>query len=187
MSQPAPVSFSRGSPSADLLPVEAVRLASEKVLTDQGTQALAYGSRLGYPRLREALADRHDVDPDQILVTNGSLQAVAFIAELFSRSPQPRVALEAPTYDRSLVNFVDRGFTIDAYPVEADGLDVEALIAGTTPDVVYTIPTFQNPAGSTMPAPKRKRFAHWARERDVVVFEDDPYRLLRFTGEDVPP
>lgn len=180
------ISLARGVPTPDLLPIPAIREASARALNAQAATVLAYGPGGGYPPLREALAARHGVDPQRILVVNGSLQGVAFIAEHLRRAGQAHVALEAPTYDRALKNFADRDFRITSVPLEADGIDVEALAEAETPDLLYTIPTFHNPAGCTLSPPKRRRLAELARERDLLIFEDDPYRLLRFEGDQVP-
>ncbi|CAN5271254.1 MAG: PLP-dependent aminotransferase family protein [Euzebyales bacterium] len=179
------ISFARGAPSADLLPVAAVRDAAERVLASDAHRVLSYGPSGGYPALRDQLAARHRVPPDRIIVTNGSLQGVAFVAELLARQRRAHVAVEAPTYDRSLLNFRDRGYRIDAVPLEADGLDVDTLAALAPPALLYVIPTFQNPAGCTLSAAKRERVVAWAEEREVLVFEDDPYSLLRYAGTDV--
>lgn len=179
------ISLARGVPSADAIPVDAITAASARALDRDPVRILSYGPGGGYPPLRELLAARHDVDPSRVLVTNGSLQGVAFVAEHFRRQDRAHVALEAPTYDRSLRNFVLRGYRVDAVPLEADGLDVDALAALAPPPLLYTIPTFQNPAGCTLSSAKRTRLVEWAREHDVVVFEDDPYSLLRYSGTDV--
>lgn len=179
------ISLARGVPSADAIPVDAITAASARALERDPVRILSYGPGGGYPPLRELLAARHDVDPARVLVTNGSLQGVAFIAEHLRRRDRAHVAVEAPTYDRSLRNFVLRGFRVDAVPLEADGLDVDALEALAPPPLLYTIPTFQNPAGCTLSAAKRARVVDWARAHDVTVFEDDPYGLLRYAGDDV--
>lgn len=181
------VSFARGAPSADLLPVDAIREAADRVLRADPTGVLSYGPANGYAGLREQLAARHDVDPGRILVTNGSLQGVAFVAEALARQGRAHVAVEAPTYDRSLLNFTDRAFRIDTVDMAHDGIDVDALEALEPPALLYTIPTFQNPAGCTLSEAKRERVAGWAAAHDVLVFEDDPYSLLRFAGDDVAP
>lgn len=180
------ISLARGVPTVDLLPVEAIREASARVLAADAGRVLSYGPGGGYPPLRELLAARHGVPPQQILVVNGSLQGVAFVAERFARTGRASVALEAPTYDRSLKNFRQRDFRITPVPLAPDGLDVETLEAAPAPALLYTIPTFQNPAGCTLSGHKRQRVAAYARERNVLVYEDDPYSLLRFSGEDLP-
>jgi 2-aminoadipate transaminase len=180
------LSLARGVPTVDLLPVEAIREAAVRVLAADPGRVLSYGPGGGYPPLREALAERHGVDVERILVTNGSLQGVAFVAEHFARTGRGRVALEAPTYDRSLKIFAARGFGITSIPLEGDGLDVSALAAIDDPGLLYVIPTFQNPAGCSLSGPKRARVADLARVEGCWIYEDDPYSLLRFSGEDLP-
>jgi DNA-binding transcriptional MocR family regulator len=180
------ISLARGVPSIDLLPVEAVREASARVLGADAGQILSYGPGGGYPPLRELLAARHGVVPERIVVVNGSLQGVAFLAEHFARTGRARVALEAPTYDRSLKNFLQRGFAVTSVPLEADGLDTAMLPDLEDTALLYTIPTFQNPAGCTLSQGKRERVAELAAQGRFLVYEDDPYSLLRFSGEDLP-
>jgi DNA-binding transcriptional MocR family regulator len=180
------ISLARGVPTVDLLPVDAVREAATRTLAADAGRILSYGPGGGYPPLRQALAARHDVEPERIVVVNGSLQGVAFVAEHFARTGRARVALEAPTYDRSLKNFAQRGFAVTSVPLEADGLDVHALAAAPDPALLYTIPTFHNPAGCTLSAQKRTRVADLARAQGLTVYEDDPYSLLRFSGEELP-
>jgi len=180
------ISLARGVPTVDLLPVDAIREAAARALHSDPGQILSYGPGGGYPPLRELLAERHGVGPERICVVNGSLQGVAFIAEHLARSGRARVALEAPTYDRSLKNFRARGFAVTSIPLQADGLDTAALAALPDPGLLYTIPTFQNPAGATLSAAKRERVAELARRGGFLVYEDDPYSLLRFTGADLP-
>jgi 2-aminoadipate transaminase len=180
------LSLARGVPTVDLLPAESIREAAARVLAQDAGRVLSYGPGGGYPPLREALADRHGVGVERIVVVNGSLQGVAFVAEHFARTGRAQVALEAPTYDRSLKNFAKRGFAITSLPLERDGLDVHALAALSEPELLYTIPTFQNPAGCSMSAEKRLRVVDIAQDEAFWIYEDDPYSRLRFSGADLP-
>jgi DNA-binding transcriptional MocR family regulator len=100
------------------------------------------------------------------------------------------VLVEQPTYDRPLKLLAARGAEVTAVPMDDDGLDLdaltEALDAGPEPAFLYTIPTFQNPSGRTLSVERRERLVQLARERDLLVLEDDPYGLVRFEGE-APP
>ena len=185
----APISFARGVPGPDCLPVDDVRDAADAVLAAHGAEALSYAGPAGYGPLRELLAARHGVEPGRIVVTNGSLQAFVFLTTHLVRWRDTRVVVEGPTYDRSLS--VLAGLRADVVPVavDADGLDLDALereLSAGHPPLVYTIPTFQNPTGRTLSLERRRRLAEIARERGVLVFEDDPYGLVRFEGDPAP-
>jgi 2-aminoadipate transaminase len=183
------ISLSRGAPSLDIIAVEDLRAAADRALTSDPGGAFAYGTSAGYPRLVDWISKKHGVAPDQVLVTNGSMQADAF---LFQELVQPSdvVVVEAPTYDRTLLSLTKLGAEILAIPLEADGIDVGALEAaldeGARPTLAHIIPNFQNPAGCTLSREKRERLIELAREHDFVLFEDDPYVELRFEGEDQP-
>jgi 2-aminoadipate transaminase len=180
------ISFARGIPGPDLLPIrefgECARAAAER----DGATALNYGPPGGYPPLRDWIAERHGVDPARVLVTNGSLQGFHFVARHFTEQGA-RFFVEAPCYDRSLAILRRLGTAVEEVPLADDGLDLAALADTLTRgDVVYTIPTFQNPSGRTLSSENRSRLLDLARERSAVVFEDDPYGLLRFEGEPLP-
>jgi 2-aminoadipate transaminase len=136
--------------------------------------------------LREYIADKHGVAVDQVLVTNGSMQADAFLFQLLVQAGDA-VVVESPTYDRTLLNLRNRGADINMVDLETDGIDVDALEAllrdGLRPTLAHVIPNFQNPAGYTLSAPKRARLLELAREFDFTLFEDDPYISIRFEGE----
>jgi 2-aminoadipate transaminase len=181
------IPFTRGVPSADLLPIDHLRAAAASALQHEAPMALSYSGGAGHPGLRAWIAARHGVDAESVVCTNGSLQAFAFVAELLLRSAKGRrVVVEAPTYDRSLICLQRLGAEIVSVPVDADGLDVAALerelASGETPVFVYTIPNFQNPSGATLSAARRTRLVELADEHDFTIVEDDPYGLLRWAG-----
>jgi 2-aminoadipate transaminase len=122
-----------------------------------------------------------------VLVTNGSLQGIAFLADRFAGG---RVLVEQPTYDRPLKLLAARGMDVAAVPMDDDGLDLDALAAaldaGPKPAFLYAIPTFQNPSGRTLSTERRRRVVELVREHELLVLEDDPYGLVRFEG-DAPP
>jgi DNA-binding transcriptional MocR family regulator len=181
------ISFARGVPAPECLPVDELADCARAVLERDGATVLSYGPSSGYGPLRDWIAERHGVEPARVLVTNGSLQGMVFLAERFAGQ---RVLVEEPTYDRPLKILAARG--VDAAPVAMDdeGLDLDALAdaldAGKAPAFLYTIPTFQNPSGRTLSTDRRQRLADLVRERDLLVLEDDPYGLVRFDGE-APP
>jgi DNA-binding transcriptional MocR family regulator len=180
------ISFARGIPGPDLLPVDEFGDCAKAALARDGAAALNYGPPLGYLPLREWIADRHDVDVARVLITNGSLQAFSFIAR-HHVAGGAKVFVEAPCYDRSLLILRHLGADVESIPLSEDGLDLDALerglIANDGPSLVYTIPTFQNPSGRTLSEPNRHRLLELARAHEATILEDDPYGLLRFGGE----
>lgn len=184
------ISLARGAPSADLLPGRALADAAQRALERDAAGALAYGAPEGYRPLREWFAARYAVPVERVLLTNGSLQGVALTIEhLFARAGGLAV-VEAPTYDRTILLFKRFGAEVEALPLAADGIDVDALAQlcrlGRVPRVVYVIPNFQNPAGATTSREKRERLVALAHEHGFLLIEDDPYRDVRFAGTDEP-
>ena len=184
------ISFARGVPSADLLPAREIAAAVQRALEHDPSGALAYGAPEGYRPLREWFARRYDVAVERVVVTNGSLQGVALLAEHLFTGKSGEAVVEAPTYDRTILLFKRFGATVEALSLAADGIDVAALEArcrgGRVPRLVYVIPNFQNPAGVTTSRAKRERLVGLATEFDFLLLEDDPYRDVRFDGADEP-
>ncbi|CAA9467713.1 MAG: Valine--pyruvate aminotransferase [uncultured Solirubrobacteraceae bacterium] len=185
----APISFARGAPSLDIVDVDGLREAADRAFADDAAATVGYGTAVGFPPLREWIAERHGVPVEQVLVTNGSMQADAFLFALMVQ-PGDAVIVEAPTYDRTLLNLRQRGADLRPIPLQGDGIDVDAVEAllrdGTRPKLAHVIPNFQNPAGYTLSAGKRTRLLELAAEFDMTVFEDDPYVAIRFEGESLP-
>src|SRR5919197_6039706 len=184
-----PISFARGAPSADIMPATDVREAAQRVLASDPAGALGYGVGSGYAPLRQWIADRHEVEVEHVLVTNGSLHAGVMLFDELVEPGEPMV-VEAPSYDRTLLALEERGAERLALPLQSDGLDVgaleETLAAGVRPRFVHTIPNFHNPAGCTLSLEKRHRLLELAAEYDFLIFEDDPYAELRFEGAELP-
>jgi DNA-binding transcriptional MocR family regulator len=179
------ISFARGIPSPDCLPVEELANCAQAALRRDGRTILSYGSTLGYWPLREWIAGRHGVEPERVIVTNGSLQAFHL---LLSALPAGRVLVERPTYDRPRRILAGEDRELGEVTLDADGLDVDELerMSEDGDALLYTIPTFQNPTGSTLSLERRRRLAVFARERPLTMLEDDPYGLVRFEGEPLP-
>ena len=183
------ISFARGVPSADLLPVDDLRAAAAKALEDNPAGALSY-SPGGYRPLREWIGQRHGVSPDRVLMLNGSLQGVVFVAQHLFHTSGGRLVVEDPTYDRTLIAMRTFGAEITGVALTPEGIDTDmlerVLDAGPAPKLLYVIPTFQNPSGLTLSLERRHRLLDLCRQRGVLVMEDDPYGLLRFEGEALP-
>ena len=182
----ATISFARGMPGPDLLPIEQFADCARGALERDGAVAMNYGPPCGYPPLRDWIAARHDVDPARIAITNGSLQGFSFAARHLVKHGS-RFLVEAPCYDRSLSILRRIGADVEQIELADDGLDLEALASTIRAgDVVYTIPTFQNPSGRTLSPENRSLLLELARERGALIFEDDPYGELRFEGDPSP-
>jgi 2-aminoadipate transaminase len=183
------ISLARGAPSLDIIAVDDLRAAAQAAFERDPAGTFAYGTSAGYPRLVEWISKKHDVHPDRVVATNGSMQADAF---LFQKLVEPGdvVVVEAPTYDRTLLALRQLGAELLAIPLEADGIDVDALEValeeGARPALAHIIPNFQNPAGCTLSLEKRQKLLALASRYGFTIFEDDPYVDLRFEGESLP-
>jgi 2-aminoadipate transaminase len=183
------ISFARGAPSLDIVDVQGLRDAAVRAFESDPAGTTAYGTSIGYPRLRAWIADKHGVEPERVLVTNGSMQADAFLFERLVKSGD-EVIVERPTYDRTLLSLRERGAKLHPVELQPDGIDTEALAAlldgAVSPKLAHIIPNFQNPAGYTLSLPKREALLELATKHDFLIFEDDPYVDLRFSGEKLP-
>ncbi|WFE25893.1 PLP-dependent aminotransferase family protein [Solwaraspora sp. WMMD791] len=183
------ISFARGAPSLDIVDIDGLKAAAGRAFDADPAGVTAYGTSVGYLPLRRWIADKHGVAPEQVLVTNGSLQADAF---LFDHLVQPgdAVVVERPTYDRTLLNLRQLGAQVHPVTIESDGLDTDELRklleSGVRPKLAHIIPNYQNPAGVTLSAAKRRALLELAVEFGFTIFEDDPYADIRFRGEALP-
>jgi 2-aminoadipate transaminase len=182
------ISFARGIPAPECLPVDELADCARVALERDGRTILSYGPSPGYAPLREWIAERHDVDPARVFITNGSLQGFVFLAQRLA--PGKRVLVERPTYDRPLKILRELGAEVVGLACDDEGVDPDALeqelLAGPAPAFLYLIPTFQNPSGRTLSLERRQRIVELARAHDLLVLEDDPYGLVRFEGEALP-
>jgi 2-aminoadipate transaminase len=189
MAAASSISFARGAPSLDIVDVEGLKAAAVRAFENDPAGTTAYGTSIGYVPLREWIAEKHGVEPAQVLVTNGSMQADAFLFDTLV-SPGDAVIVEKPTYDRTLLNLRSLGAEVHPVSLETDGIDVDELAGvlddGHLPKLAHVIPNFQNPAGYTLALEKRRRLLELAKERQFVIFEDDPYIDIRFRGEPLP-
>ena len=179
------ISFARGAPSADILPHDAVREAAARALESDWEKALSYGTGRGHPALCEWIAGLHDAKPEQVMVTNGSMEAAALLFRHLV-SEGDRVVIEQPTYDRTLLLLQQAGAQFAPAPLESDGIDpaaVEAACSGGPVSLAHVIPNFHNPAGCTLALEKRDALVQLAAEHGFTLFEDDPYRLICFEKE----
>jgi len=191
--QPHIISFGGGLPAPELFPVQEVAEACARVLANNGPRALQYSTTEGDMELRTYLArsmSRPDlaVEPDNLLITNGSQQALDLIGKLFVE-PGGYLMTSEPTYLGALQAwspFEPRYLTV---PQDDDGMLVDEIPAilkrSPKPRLLYVLPNFHNPAGVTISLERRRRLAEIAREHDLVIIEDDPYGELRFEGDEI--
>ena len=183
------ISFARGAPSLDIVDVEGLKAAAVRAFDADPAGVTSYGTGFGYGPLRDWVARRHGVAADQVLITNGSLQADAFLFHHLLRA-RDDVVVERPTYDRTLRNLRTMGTQVHQVTVQPDGLDVDELRklleSGVRPRLAHIIPNYQNPAGVTLSVAKRQKLLALAAEYGFTVFEDDPYAEIRFRGEALP-
>jgi 2-aminoadipate transaminase len=186
------ICFSGGLPAPELFPVERFQLAADIVLGGHAQQALQYSPTEGYSPLRRLVAgfvSRYGVPVDEsnVIITAGSQQAMELVGRLLI-DPGDRILVESPTYLGALQAF---GFYHPEYvvvPTDTDGLLVDQLdpLLQAGPKFVYVLPNFQNPSGTTLPLERRVELVKLAAAWGVPIVEDDPYRLLRYEGDDIP-
>ncbi len=192
--QPEVISFAGGLPNPGLFPVDEIASASVKVLSDEGRNVLQYSTTEGYLPLREFIAQRYlkksglKVDPDDILITNGSQQSIDLIGKIFLNKGD-RVIIEKPGYLGAIQAFSIFEAEFEAVPLLEDGIDTDLLdktLSEKNAKLFYTVRTFQNPSGITYSEQKRKDVARILKKHNVVCVEDNAYGELRFAGEDLP-
>ncbi|WOT35150.1 aminotransferase-like domain-containing protein [Streptomyces coeruleorubidus] len=191
--RPEVINFAGGLPAPELFDAEGIAAAYRAVLAEEPARALQYSTTEGEPTLRAALADRTTARglptaPDDLLVTTGSQQALSLLATALLE-PGDTVLVENPCYLAALQAFGLAGARIVAVPGDEHGVDPEALedlVARERPKLLYTVPTFQNPTGRTLPASRRAAVADVAARRGLWIVEDDPYGELRYEGERLP-
>lgn len=183
------ISFARGAPSLDIVDVEGLKAAAVRAFDTDPAGITGYGTSVGYLPLRKWIADKHGVGADQVLVTNGSLQADAFLFD-YLVAPGDAVVVERPTYDRTLLNLQNKAAQVHAVTTQPDGIDTDELRklleSGMRPKIAHIIPNYQNPAGVTLSLEKRRALLDLAVEYGFTIFEDDPYVDIRFRGEPLP-
>ncbi|WP_367321528.1 PLP-dependent aminotransferase family protein [Streptomyces sp. HUAS ZL42] len=191
--RPEVVNFAGGLPAPELFDAEGIAAAYRAVLAEAPERALQYSTTEGEPVLRAALAARTTArglptDADDVLVTTGSQQALSLLATALLE-PGDTVLVENPCYLAALQAFGFAGARVLPVPGDEDGVDPGALadlVVRERPKLLYTVPTFQNPTGRTLPAERRAAVASVAARHGLWVVEDDPYGELRFEGERVP-
>jgi 2-aminoadipate transaminase len=193
--QPEMISFAGGLPAPELFPAEELSAAGEQAIAEAPLAALQYGPTEGYAPLRELVAGwlaRLGVaaDPGQLIVTAGSQQGLDMLGRLLL-DPGAPVAVEEPTYLGALQAWQTAQPRYVPVPLDADGLDVDALEAmlagGLRPRFLYVVSCFQNPTGVTLAPGRRRRLIELAARYDLAIVEDDPYGELFYEGQRATP
>lgn len=184
------ISFGGGLPNPISFPVKEMEVAVQKVLEKNGAAALQYSTTEGYAPLRQFIAERYtkmgvdDVKADDIIITNGSQQALDMLSAVML-NPGDEIVVEDPTYLAALQSFHLYNPTVLPVELRSDGINCEELektLAAHSPKFMYIIPSFQNPTGLTYSPEVREKAAELLKKTNVLLIEDNPYSELRFTG-----
>ena len=196
--RPDIISLAGGLPDTSTFPAEDFAALMARVAVDASARALQYGPTEGLDDVKDCIvqvmaAEDMEVEREDLLVTTGGQQVIDLVCKTLI-DPGDVVVAEAPTYPGAVPVFVsyqadvvqvemdDHGMRIDVLLAELDRLDRE----GRSPKFIYTVPSFQNPAGVTLSLERRRELVRIAHERELLVLEDNPYGLLRYEGESLP-
>jgi 2-aminoadipate transaminase len=197
--RPEVISLAGGLPDTSTFPAGTFAAQMTRIAQESTAEALQYGPTEGFAETVDCIievmgAERMLPDPDDVIVTTGGQQAIDLICKTLI-DPGDVVVCEAPTYPGAVPVFCSYQAETIQIDCDEDGMrieDLEAVLArldgeGRRPKFVYSVPSFQNPAGVTMSLARRQRLVELARRRELLVVEDNPYGLLRFGGEPLPP
>jgi 2-aminoadipate transaminase len=182
------VDFAGEGLAPELIPSEELADCAATALAEDGARILSYGTGSGYTPLRELVAEKLQVHPYRVLLTNGWLQGFSLLVR---GSAQGRPAIiEYPTYYGALTTLFQSGASVIYADLHDDGLSLELLesqirMSGTKPTVASFIPTFQNPTGQTLSYEQRWELCHILLRAGIPIVEDDTYGILRFEGEPI--
>src|SRR4051812_35545829 len=193
--RPEVISLAGGLPDTSAFPAEDMAALMARVAADAAARALQYGPTEGMAELKDCIvevmaAEGMDADPEDLLVTTGGQQVIDLVCKPLI-DPGDVIVAEGPTYPGAVPTFSTYQADVVQIPMDADGMRVDELEAtlarldeeGRRPKFIYTVPTFQNPAGVTMAEDRRRRLVEIAHERELLVLEDNPYGLLRYEGD----
>ncbi len=196
--RPEVISLAGGLPDTSTFERASYAAIQQKVGSESLARALQYGPTEGLAPLKRCIVEvmaqeATHVDPDELLVTTGGQQAIDLVCKTLI-DPGDVVVAEGPTYPGAVPTFSSYQADVVQIGLDEDGLRIDELEEtldrldreGRRPKFLYTVPTFQNPAGVTMSLPRRRRLVEVARERELLVVEDNPYGMLRYSGEALP-
>ncbi|MHB1537443.1 MAG: aminotransferase-like domain-containing protein [Solirubrobacteraceae bacterium] len=196
--RPEVISLAGGLPETRTFPAELYAKLMSHVAASDTARALQYGPTEGLAAVVDCIvevmaAEQTAVDPDEVLVTTGGQQVIDLVCKALVDSGDVIVA-EAPTYPGAIPSFGAYEANVVQIEIDSEGMPIDELertldalaAEGKRPKFIYTIPNFQNPGGVTMSLPRRRRLVEVARERELLVLEDNPYGLLRYEGQPLP-
>jgi 2-aminoadipate transaminase len=192
------ISFAGGLPDTSSFPPEIFAAMTARIAEESCARALQYGPTEGLAETKSCIVDvmaaeQMTVDPDDVLVTTGGQQVLDLVTKTLI-DPGDTIVAEGPSYPGALNAFQAYQANVVQIDMDSDGMRIDLLeetldrleSEGRRPKFIYTVPSFQNPGGVTMSLPRRKRLVAVARERELLVLEDNPYGLLRYEGEPLP-
>jgi 2-aminoadipate transaminase len=196
--RPEVISLAGGLPDTSTFPRGSFAGVMQQVAAEHLAKALQYGPTEGLDEVKGCIAEvmaeeGMRVDGDDLLVTTGGQQVIDLMCKTLV-DPGDVVIAEAPTYPGAVPTFSAYQADVVQVEMDDDGMRIDVLEdtlarldrEGRRPKFIYTVPTFQNPAGVTMSLERRRRLVSIARERELLVLEDNPYGLLRFEGDPLP-
>ena len=196
--RPEVISLAGGLPDTSTFPAEDLAALMARVAANASARALQYGPTEGLDEVKGPIiavmaAEGMEVEPDDLLVTTGGQQVIDLVCTTLL-DPGDVVIAEAPTYPGAVPCFVNSEADVVQIEMDEDGMRIDVLEEelarldreGRMPKFVYTIPSFQNPAGVTMSLERRRRLVEIAHRRELLVLEDNPYGMLRYEGERLP-
>jgi 2-aminoadipate transaminase len=197
--RPDVISLAGGLPDTSTFPPKAFAAQMTRIAQESAAEALQYGPTEGFRETVDCIVEVMGAegmlpDPEDVIVTTGGQQAIDLLCKALV-DPGDAVICEAPTYPGAIPVFCSYQAETIQIECDADGMRIDELEAalgrldqeGRRPKFIYSVPTFQNPAGVTMSLERRRRLVELARSRELLVVEDNPYGLLRFGGEPLPP
>ncbi len=197
--RPDVISLAGGLPDTSTFPAETFASVTAEIAYSSLAAALQYGPTEGFDATKERIVsvmaeEEMHADPEDMIVTTGGQQVIDLVAKTLV-DPGDVVICEAPTYPGAVPVFSSYEADVVQIEMDSDGMRVDLLEEALErlererrrPKFIYTVPTFQNPAGVTLSLPRRKRLVEIARERELLVLEDNPYGLLRYEGDPLPP
>jgi 2-aminoadipate transaminase len=197
--RPEVISLAGGLPDTSTFPPDTFAALMEQIARNSCASALQYGPTEGFQRTKERIAtvmaeEDMRAEPEDMIVTTGGQQVIDLVSKTLV-DPGDVVICEAPTYPGAVPTFSSYEANVVQIEMDSDGMRVDLLEEvlerldreRKRPKFIYTVPTFQNPAGVTLSLPRRKRLVELARERELLVLEDNPYGLLRYEGDPLPP
>jgi 2-aminoadipate transaminase len=196
--RPEVISLAGGLPDTSTFPPERFAAQMTRIAHESSAEALQYGPTEGFEETKACIlevmaAEDMAPDPDDLIVTTGGQQAIDLITKTLVNPGDP-VICEAPTYPGAVPTFSSYEADVHQVSTDDEGMRIDELeellvaleVAGRRPKFIYSVPSFQNPAGVTMSGKRRRRRVELAREHEVLICEDNPYGLLRFEGEPEP-